>query len=93
MNGRAHILTTHHHVPTDQPVWVAWVDEPGHLKCVPGWCIDVSERMIHLEVREQIPRLTRVTVRSGEISIPVVAYVNATQHDAKFILALERMRT
>ena len=51
MNGRAHILTTHHHVPTDHQ-FVAWVDEPG-TKCVPGWCIHVSEQMIHLEVRDK----------------------------------------
>jgi len=93
MSGRAHTLKTHR-VPTDPLVRVAWVDEPGRVKCVPGWCIDVSERMIHLEVPEQIPRLTRVTLRSGEITIPIVAYVKyATQHDAKFILALERTRT
>ncbi|HUA87169.1 MAG TPA: hypothetical protein VMB85_25105 [Bryobacteraceae bacterium] len=90
MNGRGQTLKTHHRVPSDQPVRVAWVDQPGHLKCITGRCIDVSGKRIHLELGEQIPRLTRVTLRSGEISTPVAAYVKyATRHEAKFILVLE----
>lgn len=74
----------------DKPVRVAWADKRAHLKCVPGRCIDVSDRRIHIEVPEQIPLSTRVTLRAGRIPVPrpaVVKYV--TQCDTKFILVLE----
>ena len=78
------------HVPSDQAVRVAWVDQTGKVRCVPGRCIDVSARRIHIEVPERIPLQTRVTLKAGRKSIPgpnLVKYL--TQYETKFILVLE----
>jgi len=84
------LVRWHRHVPSDKAVRVAWVDERGQLRCVPGRCIDVSERRIHMEVPEQIPLRTRVALSTGRKSIPgpnLVKYL--TRCDTKFILVLE----
>ena len=80
----------HRHVPSEKAVRVVWVDEHGLLRCVPGRCIDVSARRIHMEVPEQIPLRTRVTLSAGRRSIPgpnLVKYL--TRCDRTFILVLE----
>jgi hypothetical protein len=91
MNLAEHGLTRYpRHVPSDQPVRVAWVDDRGKVRCVPGKCIDVSARRIHIEVPELIPLQTRVALRAGRKSIPgpnLVKYL--TRCEAKFILVLE----
>jgi nucleotidyltransferase/DNA polymerase involved in DNA repair len=69
---------------------VAWVDERGRLRCMAGQCIDASARRIHLEVRQQIPLRTRVTLSAGRKRVPgpnVVKYL--TKCASKFILVLE----
>jgi hypothetical protein len=74
----------------DGSVRVAWVDERGKVRCMPGRCIDVSARRIHLEVPQQVPLQTRVTLSVGRKSIPgpnAVKYL--TRCDTKFILVLE----
>jgi hypothetical protein len=71
-------------------VRAAWVDEAGRLRCMAGRCIDVSARRIHLEVPQQVPLRTQVTLSAGRRAIPgpnVVACV--TKCDTKFILVLE----
>jgi hypothetical protein len=74
----------------DGLVRVAWIDQRGQLRCMPGRCIDISARRIHLEVPEQVPLQTRVTLSAGRKSIPgpnAVKYL--TKCDTKFILVLE----
>lgn len=74
----------------DGPVRVAWVDERGQLHCMPGRCIDVSARRIHIEVPEQVPLQTHVTLSAFRKTIPgpnAVKYL--TKCDTKFILVLE----
>jgi hypothetical protein len=74
----------------DESVRVAWVDEHGQLRCMPGRCIDVSARRIHIEVPEQVPLQTHVALSVGRRSIPgpnAVKYL--TKCNAKFILVLE----
>lgn len=74
----------------DESVRVAWVDELGQLRCMAGRCIDVSTRRIHLEVPQQVPLQTRVTLSAGRRSIhgpSAVKYL--TKCDTKFILVLE----
>jgi hypothetical protein len=57
---------------------------------MPGWCIDVSERRIHLEVPQRIPLQTRVKLSAGRQSIPGPSAVKyLTQCDTKFIVVLE----
>ncbi|HWZ30684.1 MAG TPA: hypothetical protein VNX18_05095 [Bryobacteraceae bacterium] len=74
----------------DGPVRVAWVDERGQVRCMPGWCIDVSARRIHLEVPQQVPLHTQVTLSAGRKSIPGPNRVKyLTKCDSKFILVLE----
>jgi hypothetical protein len=78
-------------LPSDKPVRLAWVDQRGKIKCVPGRCIDVSSRRIHIEVPVQIPLHTPVMLRAEGISIAgsaSVKYVTACC-DSKFILVLE----
>jgi hypothetical protein len=77
--------------PSDKPVRVAWVDQGGQVRCVPGRCIDVSNRRIHVEVPVQIPLRTPVMLRTEGISIAgsaSVRYVTACG-DTRFILVLE----
>jgi hypothetical protein len=71
-------------------VLVAWVNERGQLRCVPGRCIDISVRRIHIEVPEQIPLRTHVGLSAVGKSIAgpnVVKYL--TKCDTRFILMLE----
>jgi hypothetical protein len=80
----------HQHVPSDKPVRLAWIDQSGRLRCVPGKCIDVSDRRIHIEVPEQVPLRTRVLLRSGRTSIDGSASVKyVTRCESKFILVLD----
>lgn len=69
---------------------VAWIDEHGRFRCMPGRCIDVSARRIHIEVPGPVPLHTRVMLSTGRKCIPgpnAVKYV--TQCDTKFIMVLE----
>jgi hypothetical protein len=79
-------------LPSDKPVRLAWVDRPaGRVRCVPGKCIDISNRRIHIEVPVQIPLLTPVMLRADGISIAgsaSVRYVTPSGDD-RFILVLE----
>jgi hypothetical protein len=74
----------------DGSVLVAWVNERGRLRCIPGRCIDISMRRIHIEVPEQIPLRTQVRLSAVGKSIPgpsVVKYL--TKCDTRFIVMLE----
>jgi|HubBroStandDraft_6_1064221.scaffolds.fasta_scaffold383436_2 hypothetical protein len=74
----------------DGSVLVAWVNERGQLRCMPGRCIDISIRRIHIEVPEQIPLRTQVRLSAVGKSLPgpnVVKYL--TKCDSRFILMLE----
>jgi hypothetical protein len=77
-------------VLSDKPVRLAWLDEYGQIRCLTGRCIDVSNRRVHVEVREQIPLGTRVMLRADGISVAgstSVKYV--TRHETSFILVLD----
>ena len=77
-------------VPSDKPVRLAWLDEGGQIRCVTGRCINVSNKRVHVEVREQIPLDTRVMLRADGIRIAgstSVKYV--TRCEASFILVLD----
>ena len=91
MNLAEHGSTSYpRHVPSDEAVRVAWVDQNGKVRCVPGRCIDVSARRIHIEVPERIPLQTRVSLKAGRKSIPGPTRVKyLTQYETKFILVLE----
>jgi len=81
--------TTHTFESRWQVVRLAWVDQPGQVRCVPGRCIDISSRRIHIAVPVKIPLHTPVTLRADGISIAgSVRYVTPCD-DAKFILVLE----
>ena len=76
-------------VPSEKPVRLAWLDECGQIRCVTGRCIDVSNKRVHVEVREQIPLDTRVMLRADGIRIAgstSVKYV--TRCETSFILVL-----
>jgi hypothetical protein len=74
----------------DEAVRIAWVDERGELRCMPGRCIDVSARRIHIEVPQQVPLKTHVALSRGGKSIPGPSAVKyLTKCDTKFILVLE----
>lgn len=78
------------HPTADGLVRVAWVDERGQVRCMPGRCIDVSARRIHIEVPQHVPLRTRLTLSAGRKRIPgpnAVKYL--TKYDTKFILVLE----
>jgi hypothetical protein len=71
-------------------VLVSWINERGELRCMPGRCIDVSSRRIHVEVPEQVPLRTEVKLSAVGKSIPgpnKVKYL--TRCNARFILLLE----
>lgn len=75
---------------SDGLVLVAWVNDRGQLRCMPGRCIDISVRRIHIEVPEQIPLRTQVRLSAVGKSISgpnVVKYL--TKCDTRFILMLE----
>jgi hypothetical protein len=77
-------------VPPDKPIRLAWRDAGGRIRCLPGRCIDMSRKRIHIEVREEIPLHTRVRLRAGAISVASetsVTYV--THYGPTFILVLE----
>ena len=78
-------------LPSDKPVRLAWVDKPGQVRCVPGRCIDISSRRIHIEVPVTIPLHTLVMLRADGIGIAGSAAVKHVTScgDAKFILVLE----
>jgi hypothetical protein len=77
-------------VPADQLIRLAWLDERGQIRCVPGRCIDLSSRRIHVEVPVQIPLLTPVMLRADGISIAGAASVrHVTRCDAGFIVVLD----
>jgi hypothetical protein len=74
----------------DEPVRIAWVDDNGQVRCMPGRCIDISARRIHLEAPGQVPLQTHVALSAGGKSFPgphTVKYL--TKCDTKFILVLE----
>ena len=83
-------LQRHLHLPSDGCVRLTWADEGGQLKCVAARCIDVSDKRIHIEVPEWIPRRTRVTLRGDGLNVAGSGWVKyATSCDSKFILMLE----
>jgi len=76
--------------PPDKPIRLYWFNERGQIRCLPGRCIDMSSRRIHVVVREEIPLRTRVMLRATGISIAgstSVKYV--TRCDDTFILVLD----
>jgi len=78
------------HATADGPVRVAWVDKRGQVHRMPGWCIDVSDVRIHLEVPQQIPLQTHVTLSACRKRIPGPNAVKClTKCGKKFILVLE----
>lgn len=80
----------HSHAISEELVRVAWVDELGQVRCIPGRCIDVSARRIHIEVPQQVPLRTQVVLsaRGKSIAGPnAVKYL--TKCDTKFIIVLE----
>jgi hypothetical protein len=84
-------LSLDRHVPPDKPIRLAWLDERGQIRCVPGRCIDISSRMIHMEDPVQIPLHTHVMLRAEGISIAGSASVRCVTpcDDTKFILVLD----
>ena len=88
---RANFENRYPNLPSDKPVRLAWVDKPGQVRCVPGRCIDISNRRIHIEVSLKIPLHTLVMLRADGIGIAgsaSVKYVTSCG-DTKFILVLE----
>jgi hypothetical protein len=76
--------------PSAESVRIAWVDESGQVRCMPGRCIDVSARRIHLEVPQRVPLKTHVMLSANGKSIPGPSAVKyLTKCDTKFILVLE----
>lgn len=81
----------HQRIPSDKPVRLAWIDTLGRVRCVPGRCIDISSRRIHIEVPVKIPLHTPVMLRADGIRIAgsaSVKYVTSCG-DTEFILVLE----
>jgi hypothetical protein len=77
-------------VPSEKPVRLAWVDEPGRVRCAHGRCIDISRRRIHIEVPVKIPLHTPVMLRADGISIAGSAFVKyVSPYGGKFIVVLE----
>jgi hypothetical protein len=73
------------------PVRLAWIDKLGQARCVPGRCIDISRRRMHVEVPEQIPLHTPVMIRANGLSMAGAASVKYVTYsgDTRFILLLE----
>ena len=77
-------------VPSEERVRLAWLDERGQIRCLAGRCIDVSNRRIHVAVREEIPLHTRVMLRADGISIAGSTWVKyVTRCDATYIVVLD----
>jgi len=76
--------------PLDKPVRLAWLDQRGQIRCATGRCIDVSNKRVHVEVREQIPLNTRVMLRADGMSVAGSSSVKyVTRCEASFILVLD----
>jgi hypothetical protein len=93
MNGtRPSFESGYQRLPSDKPLRLAWLDKPGgQIRWVPGRCIDISSRRIHVEVSVKIPVHTPVMLRTDGIGIAgsaSVEYVTSCG-DTKFILVLE----
>jgi hypothetical protein len=73
------------------PVRFAWIDKLGQARCIPGRCIDISRRRMHVEVPVQIPLHTPVIIRAAGLSMAGAASVKYVTYsgDTKFILLLE----
>jgi hypothetical protein len=81
---------THSAHASAESVRIAWVDESGQVRCMPGRCIDVSARRIHLEVPQRVPLKTHVTLSANRKTISGPSAVKyLTKCDKKFILVLE----
>jgi hypothetical protein len=77
-------------VPPDKSVRLAWLDEHGQIRCVPGRCIELSSKRIHVEVAVQIPLHTPVMLRADGISIAGSASVkHVTRCDTRFVVVLD----
>jgi len=77
-------------LPPDKPIRLAWIDQRGQIKCVPGKCIDISSRRIHIEVPVLIPLYTPVMLRADGMSLAGSASVkHVTRCDARFIVVLD----
>ena len=77
-------------VPPDKPIRLTWRETGGRIRCLPGRCIDMSRKRIHIEVREEIPLHTRVMLRAGAISVAKATSVTyVTHYGPTYILVLE----
>ena len=77
-------------IPPDNPIRLAWRDAGGRIRCLPGRCIDMSRKRVHIEVREEIPLHTRVMLRAGDINVASATSVTyVTHYGPTFILVLE----
>jgi hypothetical protein len=77
-------------VPSEEPVRLAWRDECGMIRCVTGRCIDISNKRVHVKVREHIPLYSRVMLRADGIRIAGPTSVRyLTRYGTEFILVLD----
>jgi hypothetical protein len=81
----------HEAYQAEAPVRIAWRDREHQLHCVVGRCIDVTEKRIHIQVRERVPLNEQVSLLGEGMKQARQARVRyVTSYNNEFILVLDR---
>jgi len=85
-------LRRHPRTPSAAPVKISWQDSNGADRWARGKCVDVSEGGLRIELQDDIPVRTRVTLSAESLHISSAVVKSVTRQGPKHLIGLELTR-